>query len=572
MIATTYTIGTPAGVFQANWDDDEDIAVTYTGDEAAIRFFRAYLDLAAPTARGGALVRFDALEPEDLGFIAVENAPVFVVDPLEQLEPDEDPEDTEEPMSLLLDSADADTFALIGEGAQLLAGLNEDAESFFDDLSRLREIIAALGADAAPVAPAVDVGGKVFANEPQHYADNEMGTRRYRVMGGKLAPNTPAARRYLEYPVVGSNADYVAQNARLERKGDTFQLTYDLDRPFPTTVEVEGDPTPESLDYQAGFNAGMAAAKPKLTDAMIRKNTDQWVEGYRAAVRDLSEFPEMAARDREEILSYLASLAHVVEPEPVIEPAPAHTEQFESYRRAIEEAKAAGTLASMPGLLEQIRVDARLNDGEAEELLALAEIAPVEPEPVIEPAPVEPVIEPAPPAPTPEPTPVKVAFAEYLLPSQRTIKTLREIDIYRVLVAAPEEHRAAFAQWIIERRPDLADEVQHVMRAEWPGETPTDPALPTEDRAVTVTDPLPEEGAAVPPALGEVTESTPERDADMAFLRSVTAGEIDMWENDPADRIEAVVGTYAADEAVLALAREAIDAYTNFMSQALQNA
>jgi hypothetical protein len=110
------------------------------------------------------------------------------------------------------------------------------------------------------------------------------------------------------------------------------------------------------------------------------------------------------------------------------------------------------------------------------------------------------------------------------------------------------------------------------MRAEWPGETPTDPALPTEDRAVTVTDPLPEEGAAVPPALGEVTESTPERDADMAFLRSVTAGEIDMWENDPADRIEAVVGTYAADEAVLSLAREAIDAYTNFMSQALQNA
>jgi hypothetical protein len=507
MIATTYTIGTPAGVFQANWDDDEDIAVTYTGDEAAIRFFRAYLDLAAPTARGGALVRFDALEPEDLGFIAVENAPVFVVDPLEQLEPDEDPEDTEEPMSLLLDSADADTFALIGEGAQLLAGLNEDAESFFDDLSRLREIIAALGADAAPVAPAVDVGGKVFANEPQHYADNEMGTRRYRVMGGKLTPNTPAARRYLEYPVVGSNADYVAQNARLERKGDTFQLTYDLDRPFPTTVEVEGDPTPESLDYQAGFNAGMSAAKPKLTDALIRKNTDQWVEGYRAAVRDLSEFPEMAARDREEILSYLASLAHVIEPEPVIEPAP-----------------------------------------------------------------VEPVIEPAPPAPTPEPTPVKVAFAEYLLPSQRTIKTLREIDIYRVLVAAPEEHRAAFAQWIIEARPDLADEVQHVMRAEWPDDAPGDPALPTEDRTATVTDPLPEDGAAVPPALGEVTESTPERDADMAFLRAVTAGEIDMWENDPADRIEAIVGAYETDEAVLALSREAIDAYTNFMSKALQNA
>jgi hypothetical protein len=112
------------------------------------------------------------------------------------------------------------------------------------------------------------------------------------------------------------------------------------------------------------------------------------------------------------------------------------------------------------------------------------------------------------------------------------------------------------------------------MREEWPGDAPTDGTVtpPTEDRTVAVTDPLPEEGAEVPPAVGEVTESTPERDADMAFLRAVTAGEIDVWENDPADRIEAIVGTYAADEAVLALAREAIDAYINTTSQVLQNA
>jgi hypothetical protein len=359
MILTTYTIGTPAGVFQANWDEDEEIAVSYTGEPDAIAFFRAYLDLASPSARGGALVQFDTLEPEDFGFIAVENAPIVVLDPQEQLEPDEEPDDEPDMQpdtKLVLDSAnDADTFALIGEGAQLLAGLNEDADSFFDDLSRLREIIAALG-DAAAVTP-----------EP-------------------------------------------------------------------------------------------------------------------------------------------------VEPvDPIIEP--------------------------------------------------VAVITP-EPAPVVEPAP------------TPDPAPVKVDFADLLIPSQRTIKALREIDIYRVLVAAPEDQRAAFAQWIIEARPDLADEVQRVMREEWPGDAPTDGTVtpPTEDRTVAVTDPLPEEGAEVPPAVGEVTESTPERDADMAFLRAVTAGEIDVWENDPADRIEAIVGTYAADEAVLALAREAIDAYINTTSQVLQNA
>jgi hypothetical protein len=169
---------------------------------------------------------------------------------------------------------------------------------------------------------------------------------------------------------------------------------------------------------------------------------------------------------------------------------------------------------------------------------------------------------------------VKVDFAQYLLPAQQTIKTLTEINIYRVLVAAPEDQRAAFAQWIIERRPDLADEVQRVMREEWPGDAPTGGTVtpPTEDRTEGITDPLPDDGAAVPPAVGEVTVSTPERDADMAFLRAVTAGEIDMWENDPADRIESIVGAYETDEAVLTLAREAIDAYTNFMSQALQNA
>lgn len=48
-----------------------------------------------------------------------------------------------------MNRADAEFFALIGEGAGLLKGLDENAPGFFDSLGRLREIIAMLG-EAGP--------------------------------------------------------------------------------------------------------------------------------------------------------------------------------------------------------------------------------------------------------------------------------------------------------------------------------------------------------------------------------------------------------------------------------------
>jgi hypothetical protein len=47
-----------------------------------------------------------------------------------------------------------DVFAIIGEGAALLAALDENSESFFDSLTRLREILAMLGESAPAAAPA----------------------------------------------------------------------------------------------------------------------------------------------------------------------------------------------------------------------------------------------------------------------------------------------------------------------------------------------------------------------------------------------------------------------------------
>jgi len=98
----------------------------------------------------------------------------------------------------------------------------------------------------------------------------------------------------------------------------------------------------------------------------------------------------------------VAKAAPVVEPAPVVPAEPARSTQFLSYMAAINEGK--GT----PGMLEQIRTDARLEDGEAEILIAqaksvtpagpggaTAEMAkkvepPLVPAPAVTPDPVEP--------------------------------------------------------------------------------------------------------------------------------------------------------------------------------------
>ncbi|KVN83514.1 hypothetical protein [Burkholderia ubonensis] len=53
-----------------------------------------------------------------------------------------------------MDAVDG-VFTVIGEGAALLAALDENSEGFFDDLNRLREILAQIGGGAAPSDAAV---------------------------------------------------------------------------------------------------------------------------------------------------------------------------------------------------------------------------------------------------------------------------------------------------------------------------------------------------------------------------------------------------------------------------------
>ncbi|ABO60624.1 hypothetical protein LA345_39060 (plasmid) [Burkholderia vietnamiensis] len=249
--------------------------------------------------------------------------------------------------------------------------------------------------------------------------------------------------------------------------------------------------------------------------------------------------------------------------------ATAHSAQYESYRRAIEEAKAAGTLTTMPGLLEQIRADERLNDGEADELLALAtegkpagEEAPVVPDPVV------------------PGTLSDATMQTYITAAADSIAALRRIDVYRVLNGLAADNvdgvtRSDLATWIAMNRPDLVKEVTDVMAEEYAADGWTLPE-DTEDgewRAKQADQPLPPGPVVVPPVVpdpGPAPTVNPKRADDLAFFEAVAAEKVDMWDDQLADKLEAMIAAYGGDDEMREAWTRAVNAYTNFMVNAMK--
>jgi hypothetical protein len=151
-MSVIYKAVTPYGAFQAEWGDDEDSRVVYSGSPDAIEFFRAYLDLNVVTGRGGAIVQFDKLEPADLyGFCQSKEYGISVI-PNEDDLLDEMEENNMSATSVFDAVGSVESFELIGETAQIFTHWDTKSPKFFDDLDRLRAIMAALGWDT----PAVD--------------------------------------------------------------------------------------------------------------------------------------------------------------------------------------------------------------------------------------------------------------------------------------------------------------------------------------------------------------------------------------------------------------------------------
>lgn len=151
-MTTEYKAITPYGAFQASWGDADDSRVEYTGSADAIAYFKAYLDLNSVSGVGGALIQFDYLEPADFyGFCTSDKYAISVLPTDDDLM--DSFEDEKMTTTTLLDSVGAaETFELIGEGAQILNRLDESADSFFSDLDRLRYIVQELGDEAAPAS------------------------------------------------------------------------------------------------------------------------------------------------------------------------------------------------------------------------------------------------------------------------------------------------------------------------------------------------------------------------------------------------------------------------------------
>jgi DNA-binding Lrp family transcriptional regulator len=85
-MSTIYQAVTPFGAFQAEWSDDEDSRVQYTGSAGAIAYFKDYLDLQSVSGAGGRLIRFDTLEPADFyGFCQSEQAGIRVTPTIDDL-------------------------------------------------------------------------------------------------------------------------------------------------------------------------------------------------------------------------------------------------------------------------------------------------------------------------------------------------------------------------------------------------------------------------------------------------------------------------------------------------------
>lgn len=254
---------------------------------------------------------------------------------------------------------------------------------------------------------------------------------------------------------------------------------------------------------------------------------------------------------RDELTMTVAELAAAIDATAALPEPAGPSAQFVTYRDWIAKELAEGKTIPA-GTLEVIRMDTRLEDGEAAQLEALS---------------------------TKEPAPQEKRSMEQLIKiAADSLAQLRRIDVYRVLNSAGDQ-RAELATFIATGRADLVREVTDVMAEEWPGlgwsfAPAAEPALVERaggdggELLVPNKDGAPKELAVPPIPLAEPKseqELNPARVGDMAFLNGVISQSVDMWDDELADKIEGMAATYENDAEIMELVGRAINSYTDFM-------
>nr|WP_238487075.1 hypothetical protein [Cupriavidus pauculus] len=603
---TTYQVMTPFGAFEARWTDDEESPVQYQGGTDAIAFFRSYLELHPVPGRDGGLVQFDALEPADLyGFCQSEEFGITVLPDRADTEEELGEERTElatgTPAAPVLDSVDnAEAFVLIGEGAQILAGLDEGAESFFADLSRLREIIQALGDDAKPAPVASSKSAQFDA---------------YRAAIEKLlADGQPVPDGMLEQISVDTRLEdgedeellAIARGAAPEPEAVApVALTGTELGEFPDTPEGLKDLRGAAMDaYEAML--GQWVACPALgADVELRKSGMKKVKALSGdprklklvaalkqiihGARKVAEKPSYDAQETSvRAYHYLRAQVTLAGEELAVrlvikednqgafhwdhtvrsgaqavfdsaqEKGPAAADPIPAATSNGGPGRTGGTrmVSCQPDTsVQQTGADgnpaAVLDDATSGRLVFNLFIEGELPEEVAEEPDAEPI----------EPTKEPVSMETLIRIAADSIDKLRRIDVYRVLQAA-EGQRAELAGYIIANRPELTEEVTAVMAEEFPDvewnkvqqDTPHPPVAKVERQDGT---------------SAEISPAAQARSADLAFLRGVSAQSVDMWADDLADRLEGVIAGYEGDQEVEDEWKQAVNAYTDFMAKAI---
>lgn len=329
---TVYTVLTPHGSFTATWSDDEDVPVSYAGDEKAIAYFRAVLDLPEMTGQGGARLQFEHLEPADLsGFCQSEKHAINVLpDADSALAAIIDETDEDDQMGVLDAASPLERVRLAKQIADLTAAIGATTNPA--EKVRLNAQLAALVRELAPRTPQSKTLAELDTldlQSPDAYANNrELAAIAKKVAAEKWVPGTMGRGEFKREVLAGKHPELVRQaiEATLAEK----QKAQD--------AEKKGAEALANVDLPSGYSVAQEGnsilVKGKFDDDLhsrIKRAGGRW-DGVSGTNRRLWIVPAAKATSLATVLSNWAKAN--------AERLAKAAEEAEAAARALEEARA----------------------------------------------------------------------------------------------------------------------------------------------------------------------------------------------------------------------------------------
>lgn len=281
-----YLVRTEAGEFTVNFGEEDGDRTTYEGDEGAIKYFKNRLLFNFVSGEDGHSINPDFVSPYDFWAYCQTDTIRIIPDEYYEATFKEWESELSEgyEMKQNFDSVDdSQAFALMGEGAQILGRLDENSATFFADLGRLKEIIAALG-ESTP-----DNGG------------GENSSYRYDIDGSDgymLTFSSPDSISGLK--VWSSDKDEAIKKAEqaIEIHKNSPYLSRRWNSPFGRVISVKLDSLPTMGEGTESYGVEYSDGSYRLIQAKNFENTvreqefDASSEGMKAAEERKLQYEE----------------------------------------------------------------------------------------------------------------------------------------------------------------------------------------------------------------------------------------------------------------------------------------